>query len=240
MAVAHDATSSAVTAAGGASSLTFSHTTSGSNRLLLVTVHIDRDGGTETVSAVTYSGAACTFLGAIDNGTEWRIEFWYKIAPATGANDVVITVSSSQELIGAARSFTDARQSVAPSFASAFGTGTEFSVDIASETDGMVADAVTYQNALPTVGAGQTSRYSRSAVQSNGFSIAIYGRGSTEPGAGSVTMSWLSGVSTAWTIGAAAIRSTSTTSAASISGGGDMTAVGLAGPDYDISVWIAF
>ena len=80
MAPVFDASS---TAKGTAASLTFSHTCSGDDRYLKVTVGINFTDS--DVTGVTYNGVALTLLSALEN--VMRDEFWYLIAPDTGAHD---------------------------------------------------------------------------------------------------------------------------------------------------------
>ncbi len=82
-------------AAASATSLTFSHTTSGSDRLLGVgfTVY---GGPTDRVTSVTYNGVALTEINQITEPLNGAITHFYTLAnPALGANDIVITLSSS-------------------------------------------------------------------------------------------------------------------------------------------------
>lgn len=81
------ASSSSVT---GAGSLTFSHTTSGSDRLLIV--------GTMTqnadVSGVTYNSVSMTLIDTVDTGAGYWGNMYALVAPATGANDIVISMGA--------------------------------------------------------------------------------------------------------------------------------------------------
>ena len=89
LAITQDAVSSASTTA--AASLTFAHTvSSGSDRLLLVEVVINKSG--TTVSSVTYGGAALTKVGSAVNAM-MDTELWYLTAPTAGTANVVVTAS---------------------------------------------------------------------------------------------------------------------------------------------------
>lgn len=46
----------------------------------------------DAINTCTYAGAACTFKIGITVGAVERLEFWQKIAPATGSNNVDISV----------------------------------------------------------------------------------------------------------------------------------------------------
>ena len=117
--IAFDASSST---SGSAASFTFAHTVSGANRLLIVGVTIRTDVG-QTVTSITYSGAALTFVRADTFAGSVRSELWYRIAPATGSNNVVVTLSASAKAATGAISLTGVDQT-APLDAQNGATGT--------------------------------------------------------------------------------------------------------------------
>ena len=92
-------------------SLTFSHTCSGSDRILYVMAFTRSD----VTTGVTYGGVAMSQVGTtITEGTD-RYSIWQLIAPATGANNVVITGGASTSLvIGCSQSYNGAKQSSQP------------------------------------------------------------------------------------------------------------------------------
>jgi len=96
MAIAFDATTD-----GGnttATSLTYSHTCTGSNRILFVSVI--GAIGSDNVTGATYAGAAMTL---VDKQASARSTYlFYLIAPATGANNVVVSAGSSSFIWSAA------------------------------------------------------------------------------------------------------------------------------------------
>ncbi len=103
MAIAFDTATNGGNA--GASSLTFSHTCTGSNLFLVVAVFDSND----TVTGVTYAGSAMTKAWV---STGLGESFWYKIAPASGANNVIVTKSAGTASVGAvASSYTGCNQS---------------------------------------------------------------------------------------------------------------------------------
>jgi hypothetical protein len=69
---------------------TFAHTTSGSDRLLLVSIASqpnDDDGIIEVVTGITYGGQALTVVGTAAQGPDnSRIEIWRLVNPPTGSN----------------------------------------------------------------------------------------------------------------------------------------------------------
>lgn len=180
MAVAFDAVSSAE--ALSASSLTFSHTCTGSDRYLTVGVNIL---GVGTVTGITYNGVAMTQLVVIQNTPDCKVEIWGLAAPATGANNVVVTLSGLEAVGSGAISFTGVDQSSSTSSpqTNSADSATSSSVTVTSATGDMVVDIVGTSSMSPTVGAGQTQRYTTSPA-------AGFGNGSTEAGAASVVMSW--------------------------------------------------
>lgn len=112
MAIAFDAATDGGSTTG--TSLTFSHTCSGSNRILFVGVR--GDTASDTITGVTYNGVAMTLIPSTkhnDGSNRW-VYLFYLIAPATGANNVVVSSSSSVLINAAAVSYTGAKQSGVP------------------------------------------------------------------------------------------------------------------------------
>ncbi|MDO8537004.1 MAG: hypothetical protein Q7R94_02040, partial [bacterium] len=111
-AIAFDAASSAA-ASTAASSLTFPHTVaSGNSRLLIVGVTIADTSN--AVATVTYGGTSMISLGVASRGAgKPEVSLWYLVAPATGANNVVVTLTSGQtdRMMAGAVSFTNVHQS---------------------------------------------------------------------------------------------------------------------------------
>jgi hypothetical protein len=100
-----------------ATSLTFSHTCgSGSSRVLLVGFNGDSIGGADDITGVTYGGVSMSPLAKVTVAASGdRITYMYGlIAPATGANNVIISASSSHVLQGGASSYTGAKQTGLP------------------------------------------------------------------------------------------------------------------------------
>ena len=107
--IAFDAASSGHQNSG--TSLTFAHTCTGANRVLVVLVR----KGSATILSVTYNGVAMTPI--TDDGTNYG---YYLVAPTTGANNVVVTMSSAATIWGVAASYTGARQSGQPDASATF------------------------------------------------------------------------------------------------------------------------
>ncbi len=95
-----------------ATSLTFAHTCSGSNRMLFVSVVA---GNTpNTITGVTYNGVAMTKIDSVINGTDRYVYLWYLIAPGAGAFNVVVTSNANELIMATAASYTGVKQSAQP------------------------------------------------------------------------------------------------------------------------------
>lgn len=172
----------------GAGNTTFEHVTpAGDNRLFVAAV-VWYDGEAQTISAATYGGNALT-LGA-SPGVGNACALYYRVAPAVGAANVVITFSGAPEEgpVIFAISFEGVDQG---SPIDDTGTdddsgqeGSSVSTVLSSQNDGMcVATCYSYLDATITSGGGQTRRDTHTHNDDTG---AI----DTEAGAASVTMSF--------------------------------------------------
>jgi hypothetical protein len=184
MAIEVDATSADHSAT--ATSLTFSHTCSGENRVLFVGVIGDTT--TDTVTGVTYAGVAMTLVGKNKTTSNRYNYLYYLVAPATGANNVVISQSSSVFIGGASVSYTGVSP-VDTIDASTTNLATATSITTSVTT---VADNCWYievcgvGNSGLTVGAGTTERCIVYTA-ANKFSVMYDGNGVKTP-AGSVSL----------------------------------------------------
>jgi hypothetical protein len=185
-----------------------SHTTSGSDRLMLVGVSIDNDDS-ETVSSVTYNGVGLSPVGAQNSVDDVRVEIWSLVAPSTGTHDVVINFSTGlrRSAHAGVMTFTGVHQTTPlGAFASNFAQSDPgpATVNVSSGSNELVFDTVGGENCSSlTVGGGQTQRWN--LTQNHGGTL-IYGAGSTEPGVATVTMSWTLGSADHWAIGGVSIK----------------------------------
>jgi hypothetical protein len=114
MAIAFNAATSASNSA--SATLTFAHTVSGSNTMLLVGF-IANKATVPAVSSVTYNGVAMTATSAspLTVSATVKNHLYYLVNPTTGANNVVITFASAPDGIAAnALSYTGAKQTGQP------------------------------------------------------------------------------------------------------------------------------
>lgn len=110
MAIAFDAQSASAYESG--TTLTFAHTCTGSDRILLVGVYTS---SVDNVGSVTYNGVSCTFINRVTVTGTQDIYLYYLIAPATGSNNIVVTAAVGNLLgYAAATSYTGVKQSGQP------------------------------------------------------------------------------------------------------------------------------
>ena len=208
MALAIDATSSGVVGSG--TSITVSHTCTGSNRLLFVCVALVRAADTDVITA-TYNSVSMTQVADHDHSLAAVLSnrIFRLIAPATGANDIVVSTDGTAMAVHAAGiSFTDGHQTTPEGTASgADGVASPATVSVTSATGEIVIDSVEWNgNSALTVGAGQTAFQNESDGASG---TPRQGGASSEAGAASVTMSWTSS-NTVWGIVGIPVKPVST------------------------------
>jgi uncharacterized repeat protein (TIGR01451 family) len=201
--------------------LTFSHTTSatGTNLLMLVGVSLNiTNAPTTTVTGVTYNGTALTPLGAHnDTGDTRRVEMWYLLAPATGKNNVAVTVdvtaAATVGMVAGAVTFTGVDQTVPlGSFVSTDGAAAGYSqLNVPSVVNGMVLDTLAIGGPeTSTIPGPQVSEWN---LTSNLFGQVadppdITGSGSARTGAPSVPISETFSANSNWSLGAVSINPT--------------------------------
>lgn len=200
MAVAVDAVSSS--GGGSASSFSWAHTCSGSDRLLML--GIAWYDSIDTISSVTYNSVAMTIVPSSSKSIgQYTVVLYYLINPASGSNTVAVTFSGGVfDFGGGAVSFTGADQTTPlGTAATASGTSTTPSVAVTSASGEIVLDTliITHSGTL-TVDGSQTQRWN-----ATGGGYTKYA-GSTEGGAASTTMSWSNSTSQDWAITGVAVK----------------------------------
>jgi hypothetical protein len=89
----------------------WSHTCSGTNRILFVEAF--NAGGGDILTGVTYAGVAMTLVNKVTIDSQ-STQLFYLVAPATGTNNVVVSYSASTIILSNASSYTGANQSGQP------------------------------------------------------------------------------------------------------------------------------
>lgn len=193
-AVAFDAASEGLSST-STTSLTISHTTSGSNRALYCAIsHIPGDIDITTVTA-TYNGVSMDtlFSDAATHGSR-QTKVFRLVAPATGANNFVASWSGSSQLAAVCASFTGVDQADpddAHVLTDGTGGGTSSSRSVSSATGDMVMDVITAGNGitgLSVTGTNTLVNDIQVGVSDSGQPAAL--AASYEAGAATVTPSW--------------------------------------------------
>lgn len=181
MAIAYDATAGANTGA-PATSYTYAHTCTGSDRILFVGAMIAI--GTDTITGVTYNGTATTLIASqkMSTASGYYAKLYYLVAPSTGANNVVISSSSSGFIFGKSASYTGASQTGQPD-GSTTGTtaGTSYTTTLSSTADNCWAVLYDAGDRQPVASTGSTQR-------SAGSNDGIFDSNSAKTPAGSISM----------------------------------------------------
>ncbi len=197
MAISKDAISSAH--AQGASSLSWSHTCTGSDRLLVV--HSGTNGTPVSTSGITYNSVALTSRWSTSQN--WTAASgWSLVAPATGANTVAITLSAAEDTeFGQAISYTGVHQTTPHGTAqTASGVSTSPAVPtVTSATGETVIGFIMTSDTAITTGAGQTAEITDINFASDSAET------DSEPGAASVDMTWTT-AGAQWSVGAVPIK----------------------------------
>lgn len=166
-----------------ATSLTFAHTCTGTNLMLFVAVQSDSDG----ITGVTYNGVPMSRVTKNTTGNSTGILYIYSLFnPTTGANNVIISASSSMGLKGMAISYTGVRNMI-NAFSigadSGVGSGTWAGVNVTTTIDNCWAlmFACKTFTEVPSAQNGWTTRQSAAAIALIDFNAAITPAGAAEP-----------------------------------------------------------
>ena len=202
-----DLTSATSKKTGSGSTLSWSHTSSGSDRLVLVGVSWQDSADEESVTSVTYDGSAMTLVASTPLCAIYSL-----VNPPTGSKTILVTWSGSnvKGAVAAAISFTGVHQtSPIGSTVTAAGNSTAASVNvIPSVTFSLIGIDFGSSTAVSlTAGSGATQRWNDSAGTSGSFTLT-QGAASTvaSAGGGARAMSWTLGAARSWEMIAVSIR----------------------------------
>lgn len=156
MAIAYDTTTTS--AYSPATSVTWSHTCTGSDRILFVAAYV----GTSNTTTATYNGVSMTAINSLamtGAAAGQFIKLFYLVAPASGANNCVVSVTAG-DLYGFASSFTGAAQTGQPDSNNTGESSSTASLSVSTTT---VADnswlvGISYTGNTPSAGANTTIR----------------------------------------------------------------------------------
>lgn len=160
MAIAFDNAASG-SASIAASSLTYSLTVgAGSNRILFVSAIVNINA--DTISSITYAGVAMTPTANTPLVANQSLYLYYLVNPASGANNVVVTLSIGvSSIFSCASSYTGASQTGVPdSVGSAHATVTSGTVSttVVAANSWMVGALRNDSNGNGTASTGTTQR----------------------------------------------------------------------------------
>jgi len=200
------------------SSVSFSHTTAGSDRVLLIgSAMTNASDASRDITAASYNSVAATAIRRDNNNTtNYATELYFLANPDTGAHTVSLTFAgtgNSGNALAVSLTGVDTSSPVDAHNGSTVNNGTGISVDVTTVSDNaVVVDLVAYSQSIGTlvVGASQTQR--ENAV--GGSSGGIEGSSTEGPKspAGVVAMSWsctgvfCSGASDDWALSAVALK----------------------------------
>jgi hypothetical protein len=187
----HNNSSSAGNA--GASSLSWTHTCSGTDRYLKVGVSIA--SSTVVVTGVTFNGDPLSPLedGTVSGGPIHG-EYWYMVNPDAATGLIVVTLSGSAAVVGGASSYTGVHQTTPHGPVNVqTGTSNAAGATVTSSTDQLVTDVLALRTGATgiTVGGSQTQRWNRLAAGTPPTGTLPTGAGSERAGGALTTaMSW--------------------------------------------------
>lgn len=173
---------------GTTSSRTFSYTCgSGSGRLLVVNFAGDTVAGSDNVTSVTYNSIAMTLIAKTVTGGSRFNYAYYLLNPASGANNVVITVGSNHYIIANAADYSGVLaldNSTTHVTGSSVNTLTSSLTTIADNSWVTLFEEGYNGNPLPTAGTGAIRRTADAAFGS----VAVFDSNGVITPAGSYSM----------------------------------------------------
>jgi len=152
-----------------ATSLTFTHTTTGSNLILFVSCFGDVSNDADAFTGITYNSVALTLIGKTNpTGDRW-VYLWYLIGPTTGSHNVVVSTNFSSAIDCHAASYTGVSQSGQPDASvtnsnTSVANGSDYTTTItvvAANSWTIIAGRINSGSGI-TAGSGTTTRQSGS------------------------------------------------------------------------------
>lgn len=208
MAIAFDTATDTSVATGTPTSHTVSHTCTGADLVLLVGVSVATPSGSVTGTTVTatYNGVSMTEIrsgtttGALlqTSSASAGSCLFYLLDPATGANNVVVTLSTGEaEILVGTASYTGVDAVENGTSTTSNGAANSPELSVTSATNDLVFAHATHGDTISGGGTGTTRRYNETTNNaSSGGNIS----GGEEAGAASVSISFTSGVNDHWTL----------------------------------------
>lgn len=195
MAIALDAVVNA--SFGGSATLTktWSHTCSGTDRILFVNVLVG--GITDIVTGVTYNGVSMTRVNG--QAADFYMSTYALMNPASGTNDVVVTCSSSTNIIPHSISYTGVSQTGQPEVngLNSAGAGSSITSSLTTISDNSWVMMFMRKNSggSATAGASTTSR-----VDDSTYGLHCFDSNAAVTPAGSRSLIANHSTSSKWTV----------------------------------------
>ncbi len=215
------------------SSWSWSHTTAGGNRLLVVGVSAYDANASDSVTGITYGGQALTFIRRDSSAAHhlWS-ELWYLANPPTGSNTVAVTLTGAPGgAVAGAVTFTgvDTSSPIEGNNGDGASSGASPSVSVTTVTANAWLVGVIASEDIASglsVGASQNEHWEQQVA----ITTATMGGTSKGPIAspGSNSIGWTQ-TSTQWRASAAAIRPLTSSTAVNLSERLRLTAAGNVG-----------
>lgn len=190
MAIAFDTVSNGNASA--TTSITWSHTATGSNLVVYVAAIISTGDGIDPSSSATYGGEAMAKLDSVGLASSEVLVLFRKAGPLTGAQTVLVSWTGSFSAKGGSASYTGVDQTTPEGtpVKDSTNAATTATIDVSSAADKLVVDFLANRNATDAedfvAGGGQTERLESDHSSANFLHMMI----SEETGAATTTMSW--------------------------------------------------
>lgn len=198
MAIAFDAKTDASTTS--ATSITFAHTCTGSNRVLYVTATTNEQTTSDVINGATYNSVAMTLVGKKADALGYFVYLFVLPSPASGANNVVVSASTTTNFSCTAVSYTGGSQVNPTNSTTSSATSATVTMSITTLTNNAWIVAGASRHRGWTAGANTVLRtteglYAHSMADSNGNA-----GGSGTPGAKSLVATQSDTTATSWVI----------------------------------------
>lgn len=186
----------------GVTSLTFSHTITSANKLVVTT---GIGSTTESVSTVTFNGDALTSVGSVTDGNWVRSEIWQRHAPDVVTGNVVVTYTNAcTQAAAGATGFIDSATALGSASTNTT-TGTNPTVTVADTASGdIVVSLVTSDGSETATTEGGTLLWEVEDIQSD---IDVNAQHQTASGANTVC-SWTNSTSAPYAAIGVAVKAT--------------------------------
>lgn len=201
MAAIYDAASGINCSSSQVSSISWSHTCTGNDRVLIVSVFQGSgsgSGGDDVVTGITYNGTSMTRAAVRQQSGDGAVivYVYYLYAPATGANTIAVSASANRYLGGCAISFTNVTSSPIGNNGAGGGNSGTITANITTAADNSIivnSKAESGGGGAYNPGSGETYRVSQGYDGPGGAEGGMSTKPTTTAGAYSV--SWGGGAS---------------------------------------------